>query len=120
MESLHSLTSKEGETVFRPVIYLLIALAAWTVYSRYEQQQAASLRDSEPVLSEPEPPEAPEAAAPSAPNPLFKCDGRTHCSQMTSCKEAKLFLKNCPDTKMDGDNDGVPCERQLCNVNKRP
>nr|WP_312989717.1 excalibur calcium-binding domain-containing protein [Comamonas koreensis] len=41
-------------------------------------------------------------------------------SQITSCKEAKLFLKNCPDTKMDGDNDGVPCERQLCNVNKRP
>ncbi|MEJ5029051.1 excalibur calcium-binding domain-containing protein [Comamonas sp. MYb69] len=39
---------------------------------------------------------------------------------MTSCKEAKFFLKNCPDTKMDGDNDGIPCERQLCNVNKRP
>lgn len=100
--------------MFRPVICLLIVLAAWAVYSRYEQQQAASLRDSEPVLSEP------EAPAPSAPNPLFKCDGRTHCSQMTSCQEAKFFLKNCPDTKMDGDNDGIPCERQLCNVNKRP
>ena len=105
------------ETVFRPVIYLLIALAAWTVYSRYEQQQAASLRDSEPVLSEPEPP---EATANSAPNPHFKCDGRTHCSQMTSCQEAKFFLKNCPDTKMDGNNDGIPCERQFCNVNRRP
>jgi len=103
--------------VSRPIISLLIVLAVWAVYSRYTQQQAASLRDSEPVLSEPE---APEAPAPSAPHPLFKCDGRTHCSQMTSCQEAKFFLKNCPDTKMDGDNDGVPCERQLCNVNKRP
>ena len=44
----------------------------------------------------------------------FKCDGRTHCSQMTSCTEAKFFLKNCPGTNMDGDNDGVPCEQQWC------
>jgi hypothetical protein len=47
-------------------------------------------------------------------NPRFSCDGRTHCSQMTSCAEATYFLKNCPDTKMDGDNDGVPCEQQWC------
>lgn len=42
----------------------------------------------------------------------FKCDGRTRCSQMNSCEEAKFFLKNCPGAKMDGDNDGVPCEKQ--------
>ena len=46
--------------------------------------------------------------------PQFKCDGRIHCSQMTSCDEAKFFLANCPGTQMDGDNDGVPCERQWC------
>jgi cold shock CspA family protein len=45
----------------------------------------------------------------------FKCDGRTHCSQMTSCTEAKYFLKNCPGTQMDGNNDGTPCEQQWCN-----
>ena len=44
----------------------------------------------------------------------FKCDGRTYCSQMTSCEEAKFFLKNCPNTKMDGNHDGIPCERQWC------
>ncbi|RZJ59372.1 MAG: excalibur calcium-binding domain-containing protein [Acidovorax sp.] len=44
----------------------------------------------------------------------FSCDGRVHCSQMTSCEEAQFFLKNCPGTKMDGDSDGIPCERQLC------
>ena len=48
-------------------------------------------------------------------NNTFKCDGRTYCSQMTSCEEAKFFLKNCPNPKMDGNNDGVPCERQWCN-----
>ena len=44
----------------------------------------------------------------------FKCDGRTYCSQMTSCEEATFFIKNCKGTKMDGDNDGVPCEQQWC------
>jgi cold shock CspA family protein len=54
-----------------------------------------------------------------APGP-FHCDGRTHCSQMTSCAEAKFFLRNCPNVKMDGDRngrgrgDGVPCEQQWC------
>jgi len=44
----------------------------------------------------------------------YRCDGRTRCTEMTSCGEAEFFLKNCPDTKMDGDNDGIPCEDQHC------
>lgn len=42
------------------------------------------------------------------------CDGRTRCSQMNSCAEAKHFLDNCPGTEMDGDADGIPCESQWC------
>ena len=45
----------------------------------------------------------------------FKCNGRQHCSQMTSCAEAKYFINNCPNTKMDGDGDNIPCEGQWCN-----
>jgi hypothetical protein len=41
----------------------------------------------------------------------FKCDGRQHCSEMKSRAEAIFFLNNCPNTKMDGDRDGRPCER---------
>lgn len=44
----------------------------------------------------------------------FRCDGRIFCKQMTSCAEAKFFLNNCPDVKMDGGGDGVPCEKQWC------
>ena len=44
----------------------------------------------------------------------FQCDGRTHCSQMTSCDEATYFIENCPNTRIDGDGDGVPCESQWC------
>ncbi|MBT9487342.1 MAG: thermonuclease family protein [Rubrivivax sp.] len=60
-------------------------------------------------------------AAPTMPAPVAtgkavpaRCDGRTHCSQMTSCAEARYFLANCPGVKMDGNNDGVPCEQQWC------
>lgn len=65
-------------------------------------------------------PSAPQAfvAAPAqepATATNFRCDGRTHCSQMTSCAEATFFLRYCPGTQMDGDGDGIPCEQQWCN-----
>lgn len=44
----------------------------------------------------------------------YRCDGRQYCSQMTSCSEARYFLAQCPDVKMDGNGDGVPCEKQWC------
>lgn len=43
----------------------------------------------------------------------YSCDGRVHCSQMKSYREAVFFQKNCPNTQMDGDGDGEPCERQF-------
>lgn len=51
-----------------------------------------------------------EATAP----PPFRCDGRRFCSQMRSCDEARFFVANCPDTRMDGNRDGQPCQRQWC------
>jgi cold shock CspA family protein len=45
----------------------------------------------------------------------FRCDGRTRCNQMTSCEEATFFLRHCPNTRMDGDGDGIPREQQWCN-----
>ncbi len=44
----------------------------------------------------------------------YGCEGKTHCSQMTSCEEAEYYLRNCPGTEMDGDGDGIPCESQWC------
>lgn len=56
------------------------------------------------------------ASAPTTPlvSGGFRCDGRKYCSQMTSCDEAKYFLKNCQGTNMDGNGDGIPCEKQWC------
>jgi hypothetical protein len=89
----------------------MLMLAVWAGYRHYVQmaQSAAS-----PALLE----QQRRARAVGLPEPstaAFSCDGRVHCSQMTSCAEATYFLKNCPGTQMDGDRDGIPCEQQLCN-----
>ena len=87
-------------------LLLVIAIGAFG-YNKYRQfAQAQS--------GTPPRPATPEAVAGDPAPGSFRCDGRTHCSQMTSCREAKFFLKNCPGTKMDGNNDGVPCEQQWC------
>jgi hypothetical protein len=98
----------------KKVLTLVVVLAlGWTAYTRY--------RTHLPHAQPPDPPEA--AAAPpfrplvpaARPQAEYSCDGRTYCSQMTSCDEAKYFLAHCPGVKMDGDGDGIPCERQWCN-----
>lgn len=41
------------------------------------------------------------------------CGTKTVCREMSSCEEARFFLVTCGLTRLDGDRDGVPCER-LC------
>jgi cold shock CspA family protein len=100
-------------------VAIAVVLGAYG-YSRYKEH-AHRLQITE-AAQETAPAAAPPAArqqavhqpsAEAAPSP-FHCDGRTHCSQMTSCREATFFLRNCPGTQMDGNNDGVPCEQQWC------
>lgn len=87
---------------------VVLCAACWTAFTRFEQSHGRrhDSGDSEPAL-----PAAPELVSSSG----FSCDGRVYCSQMSSCKEATYFLEHCPGTKMDGDHDGIPCERQWCN-----
>jgi len=44
----------------------------------------------------------------------FGCRGKVYCSEMRSCAEAMFYQRHCPGTRMDGDRDGIPCERQWC------
>ena len=94
-------------------ILALLALAPWQAYGQYQSRGATSAEAQ--CNAEVAQPKAPASTRrPATPVSQFKCDGRTYCSQMTSCAEATFFLKNCPGVKMDGNNDGVPCERQWC------
>jgi len=80
----------------------LFALAVWYSYSFHQRGAQVSSGSAEPI------------ALQSTPADASRCDGRTRCSQMTSCEEATYFLEHCPGTTMDGDHDGVPCEQQWC------
>ena len=41
------------------------------------------------------------------------CGNKRYCKEMTSCEEAKFYLSQCGLSRLDGDGDGVPCEK-LC------
>ena len=45
--------------------------------------------------------------------PDFGCAGKRTCAEMDSCEEAEFYMRNCPDTRLDPDGDGIPCEN-LC------
>tara|TARA_Y100001963_G_scaffold75405_1_gene104696 strand:+ start:456 stop:752 length:297 start_codon:yes stop_codon:yes gene_type:complete len=89
------------------LLIALVALGAWNYYQKQNTPQPYS-QPAESVL--PDYAEQVQAARNVSRQPNFQCDGRQHCSQMTSRAEAEFFLRNCPNTKMDGDRDGVPCE----------
>jgi cold shock CspA family protein len=49
-------------------------------------------------------------------NSPFQCTpAKSSCSAMTSCAEAFFHQERCGVSNMDGDGDGIPCERQWCN-----
>lgn len=83
---------------------IIIAVLASLAYMHYGKR--ATHQDTPAALS-------PAQPAVAASLPHYQCDGRQHCSQMGSYDEALFFLRNCPNTKMDGDGDGIPCERQF-------
>jgi cold shock CspA family protein len=91
----------------RRLVIALLAAAATLAYVRWRPSTPAVVPDSAPHVDAPRP----LTSVPASP---FRCDGRTHCSQMTSCAEATYFLSHCPGVEMDGDHDGVPCEQQWC------
>jgi len=103
----------------RRIVPVCIVTVAVLIYGKLTEPPASPAL---PAVADPEPPEA----APDAPartsetggageaDAVFHCDGRTYCSQMSSCAEARYFLRHCPNVKMDGDHDAVPCESQWC------
>lgn len=104
----------------KKIIFILIIASAWYVnkngWPEFVQRSSSPVITNASLLSAP--PAAPATFKPRTNSPstasAFSCDGRQHCSQMRSCEEATYFLRNCPNTKMDGDRDGIPCEDQWC------
>ena len=102
----------------KKTILILIVAGAWYVnkngWPNFIRNSSTPVITNESLLSTPPTPATFKPNTPSAASASsFRCDGRQHCSQMSSYDEAVFFLRNCPNTKMDGDGDGIPCERQF-------
>ncbi len=93
------------------LIPAILAIAAFGAYAYFQSPAPPAIRQSLQVATPDATRIMPEAPASTA---VFECDGRTRCTQMTSCDEARYFVENCPNTAMDGDSDGEPCEQQWC------
>jgi endonuclease YncB( thermonuclease family) len=52
----------------------------------------------------------PAAATASGPR---ECGRLDRCTQMQSCEEARFYFEQCGVRRLDGDRDGIPCEK-LC------
>ena len=94
---------------------VLVTVAVLAAAGTWGYKQFAASRHRSELASQPATPAAAVPEISTMPTTAFRCDGRTHCSQMTSCAEAKWFINHCPGTKMDGNNDGIPCQEQWCN-----
>lgn len=65
----------------------------------------SAVSDTAPVARRPAPSVSQPAPSPAA------CGTKTKCGQMADCAEARFFLEQCGVQRLDGDGDGVPCER---------
>lgn len=49
----------------------------------------------------------------------YSCDTPApYCKNMQSCEQAQFYLKQCGATRLDRDNDGIPCEN-ICGKGKK-
>ncbi len=102
---------KENEHSFGLMGMIFLLLTGAGLYWWFEIRPS----DSGPAMQSPQTSNLKEASKSVPVTSRFSCDGKIHCSQMTSCEEATYYIQHCPNTKMDGNNDGVPCESQWCN-----
>ncbi|RYY78347.1 MAG: cold-shock protein [Moraxellaceae bacterium] len=105
----HRSQANKSPSIFPLFIGLLVVIGiVYTAYGKYQRYQLPNQDETTNLIS------APNQVSSTAPSSLqFSCDGREHCGQMRSYEEAVYFIKNCPNTKMDGDGDGIPCESQF-------
>ena len=103
----HRSQANKSPSIFPLFIGLLVMIGIlYTAYGKYQRYQLAN-QEAAPSYN------PAQVVSTSSSTPQFSCDGRQHCTQMRSYEEAVYFISNCPNTKMDGDGDGIPCESQF-------
>ncbi|MFZ9311000.1 MAG: cold shock domain-containing protein [Arenimonas sp.] len=103
-QSRSSSRREENPWITRLIGLMFLLVAGYFIKNQY-QARSFHVAEAQPIES--------ALSKHSEAAPAFACDGRIHCSEMRSEEEAIFFIQNCPNTKMDGDGDGQPCESQF-------
>jgi len=77
------------------ILIIALLVFAWLAYSNYDKKHISTNSDPFPSYN-------------------WECLGKRTCSEMNSCEEAKFYMQNCPNTDLDPDGDGIPCESGVC------
>ena len=100
--------------MLRIILLMLLAAVAWFGWGKYEQsvraERAAESAARQAATKTP----LPVAKAGEAGVSFFTCDGRNTCKQMTSCEEAKYFIKTCPGFNSGVFGEEANCEQHWC------
>jgi cold shock CspA family protein len=99
-----SISHKRHYSILQVLVVVAIIIGSITYFGKYQKN---SLRESSSNSL------SPSSYLPSQ-SQQYQCEGKIRCSEMISCEEAKFYLQNCPGVEIDGDGDGIPCERQWC------
>jgi len=91
--------------MIKNILFIVVILILWLAFI-YKGKEVPE--DQFPIFEDINPART-ELSAPE-----FDCLGKKYCSEMDSCEEAKFYLRNCPDTELDPDGDGLPCEEDVC------
>ncbi len=86
------------------ILILALVFAAWNLYESKKPEEQPPQKGSLGELVETVKGTVTKAEQ------KFRCDSRQFCTQMKSMEEAKYFLENCPNTQLDDNNNGIPCE----------
>lgn len=93
---------KKAETSARESNIGLWALEADQIVPPWEWRRSIK----GPTQSQDVQPEKPQASSSH-----FICGGKRYCREMSHCDEAKFYLRQCGLSRIDGDGDGIPCEK---------
>ncbi len=106
---LRNKTKNNNKVVSKLALVFLLPIVGYGIYFSVMQSKNPLVIEQEQTII------APVKQKEKMYKTNFSCLGKEYCSQMESCEEAIFYLNNCNDTKIDGNNDGVPCESQWCN-----
>lgn len=98
----------------RIILILLLAALGWYGWGKYDAHVRAE-RAAETASKAAANRGLPATSSRGDPGPSFiTCDGRNTCLQMTSCEEAKFFVRNCPGMNPQGTRETASCIQERC------